>query len=173
MKAKNIKVWRNKVLERDNYICRDCGEQSNLLAHHIKSQFVFPHLKLRVENGITLCRQCHRKRLGFALRLFPYAEMIKKSYLPKMPTREQTNRHQEVIDNLASLPRIMRNAYRSKGYKIRGRRGAYRITFPKMWTERVRSKTGLSLNNFLEQYRAEWLFNDFGGAFVRFVREGK
>src|ERR1700728_482460 len=59
----SYKVWRLQVFERDDYRCFDCGERGgDLEAHHIYPFALFPRLRFAIENGITLCRQCHRKR---------------------------------------------------------------------------------------------------------------
>jgi len=60
------KDWRKKVFERDNYTCQKCGDNrgGNLEAHHIKPRHLYPKLKYNLENGITLCRFCHRGICG-------------------------------------------------------------------------------------------------------------
>jgi hypothetical protein len=56
------KQWRNAVFERDNYTCQHCGQKGGKLnAHHIKPFSDYPHLRLEVNNGITLCTECHKK----------------------------------------------------------------------------------------------------------------
>ena len=55
--------WRKAVFERDNYTCQDCltiGGKLN--AHHIHKFSKYPAERYLVENGITLCVQCHRLR---------------------------------------------------------------------------------------------------------------
>lgn len=56
-----MKEWRRKVFERDNYTCRQCGYSKGkiLIAHHIKLFSKFPEFRLDVVNGITLCKHCH------------------------------------------------------------------------------------------------------------------
>lgn len=56
--------WRKRVLERDNYKCLDCGvnDKEVLDAHHIKSPKIYPELKTSLDNGITVCKNCHHKR---------------------------------------------------------------------------------------------------------------
>jgi hypothetical protein len=56
--------WRVDVFMRDAFTCRDCGDNrgGNLNAHHIKSFADFPELRLDIENGVTLCSGCHKKR---------------------------------------------------------------------------------------------------------------
>lgn len=89
--SKGNTEWRNRVFERDNYTCQDCGDNrgGNLNAHHIVyfskllSDFLSENTKLNIElekdrvklielgktdnrftdidNGITLCEACHIK----------------------------------------------------------------------------------------------------------------
>lgn len=55
--------WRLAVYERDYWTCQHCGkkERDDIVAHHIKSFNDFPDLRHDVDNGITLCRSCHKK----------------------------------------------------------------------------------------------------------------
>lgn len=56
------KEWRRDVFARDNYTCQACGKRGvRLEAHHIKEKCNFPELIYDVDNGITLCRECHKK----------------------------------------------------------------------------------------------------------------
>lgn len=58
-----LRLWREAVFARDNWTCQDClirgGE---LQAHHIKSFTKYPELRTSIENGLTLCLKCHKKR---------------------------------------------------------------------------------------------------------------
>ena len=55
--------WRNGVFERDNYICKCCSyDKGNILvAHHLDSYDVHADVRYDVDNGITLCKPCHKK----------------------------------------------------------------------------------------------------------------
>lgn len=55
--------WRRVVFERDHYTCRHCGDNrgGNLNAHHIKGFSAFPDLRYELDNGITLCEECHEE----------------------------------------------------------------------------------------------------------------
>lgn len=59
------KHWRTQVFIRDKYTCQKCFAKSGngytiiLNAHHIKSFALFPNERFSVDNGITLCEQCH------------------------------------------------------------------------------------------------------------------
>ena len=57
------KQWRKNVFKRDNYTCKNCGlTKTYLQAHHIKQVSTHPKLIYDVNNGITLCIQCHKKK---------------------------------------------------------------------------------------------------------------
>jgi hypothetical protein len=54
--------WRKEVYERDNYTCQCCSDNSsgNLNAHHLYSWDKNPEIRFDVNNGITLCKTCHK-----------------------------------------------------------------------------------------------------------------
>ena len=55
------KEWRKAVFERDDYTCSLCGQRGStvLHAHHILPWQEYPILRFVVDNGITLCKDCH------------------------------------------------------------------------------------------------------------------
>lgn len=57
----NYDNWRKYILERDKFICQDCGKIGSN-THHIKSYIKFPDLRLKISNGTTLCNKCHKLR---------------------------------------------------------------------------------------------------------------
>jgi hypothetical protein len=67
MDSLEYKNWRRKVFERDNYSCVECGIRSGkgivveIHADHIKSYKDFPEFRLDIDNGRTLCKDCHVK----------------------------------------------------------------------------------------------------------------
>jgi hypothetical protein len=52
-------ILRGRVLERDGFMCVDCGSSIALEVHHIKPVKDFPELEFETDNCITLCRSCH------------------------------------------------------------------------------------------------------------------
>jgi 5-methylcytosine-specific restriction endonuclease McrA len=63
------KKWRIAVFERDSYTCQVCRKVGTYLnAHHIKSWKNYPDLRFNVNNGITLCEDCHKLTDNFMHR---------------------------------------------------------------------------------------------------------
>ena len=60
--SREYKEWRKKVFQRDGYKCVLCGDEKsgNLEADHIKDFASYPELRLEVNNGRTLCKECHK-----------------------------------------------------------------------------------------------------------------
>lgn len=56
------KIWRSAVFQRDEWLCQTCRlrENNKLHAHHIKSWIDYPELRFDVNNGVTLCENCHK-----------------------------------------------------------------------------------------------------------------
>ncbi|BDR82560.1 HNH endonuclease [Clostridium tetani] len=65
IKNRNIegyKEWIRQVYKRDDYTCQCCGDNKghNLNAHHILNYSEYKDLRLDINNGITLCKKCHK-----------------------------------------------------------------------------------------------------------------
>lgn len=52
-------LWRKKVIERDKD-CQVCHSQTRLESHHIYSWTGYPEKRFDINNGIILCRTCHK-----------------------------------------------------------------------------------------------------------------
>jgi 5-methylcytosine-specific restriction endonuclease McrA len=94
------KEWRQKVFERDNFNCQECGcnDVKVLHPHHIFSFHKNVDLRLDINNGITLCKSCHAKKEGFPKGYIPWAkgrkfttEHIQKSVITKKIRRLYAN----------------------------------------------------------------------------------
>lgn len=73
MSRKDYKDWRRSVYDRDGYKCLECGidgDGKNLQADHIKPYSTHPELRLSVENGRTLCVDCHKKTDTYGWKMF-------------------------------------------------------------------------------------------------------
>ncbi len=59
-KSLEYKLWAKAVKERDNYTCQICGQRGGYLeSDHIKPFCEFVELRFDLDNGRTLCADCH------------------------------------------------------------------------------------------------------------------
>jgi len=58
--------WKQEVIRRDDYTCQKCGLRETLVgfmqADHIQPKGAYPDLEFELDNGQTLCPNCHRKK---------------------------------------------------------------------------------------------------------------
>jgi len=60
---KMLITWSNDVRKRDEYVCQHCNHDfypHECDAHHIMPKAKFPQYAYDLDNGITLCKECHR-----------------------------------------------------------------------------------------------------------------
>jgi len=62
--------WRSNVFKRDDYTCKCCNKKGGKLeSHHIKPYAIYIGDRYILENGLTLCYECHKKlhkKYGFS-----------------------------------------------------------------------------------------------------------
>ena len=62
---KRYKKWRANIFARDDWTCQTCsrrscsGDKVYIEAHHINSWAQYPEERYDLENGVTLCKECH------------------------------------------------------------------------------------------------------------------
>ena len=67
--------WRTKVFERDLYICQICFQAGGYLqADHKKPFSLYPDLRLDINNGQTLCFDCHKIKTKNDWKLYKFYE---------------------------------------------------------------------------------------------------
>lgn len=61
-------AWKRKVFARDKYTCQYCGSTKHLNAHHIWYFAEYPEIAYDIDNGLTLCENCHKieHSIGYA-----------------------------------------------------------------------------------------------------------
>lgn len=83
-KMYEYRQWRSDVYTRDDWTCQSCGLRKRLEAHHIKPfSFIIEEYKIitleqarlcdelwNINNGQTLCIDCHKKTDSYAGRGF-------------------------------------------------------------------------------------------------------
>lgn len=52
--------WKAQVFVRDGRLCVLCGSGERIEADHIKPFSTYPEFRFDVNNGRTLCHECHR-----------------------------------------------------------------------------------------------------------------
>lgn len=63
--SSEYKEWRKSVFKRDNYTCQMCDKRGGKLnSHHIYKFSNNPEFVFDINNGITLCYDCHVSRVN-------------------------------------------------------------------------------------------------------------
>lgn len=74
-RSKQYKEWRTAVFERDNYTCQLCGVRGGTLnADHIKPFALYKELRFQLNNGRTLCANCHKSTPTFGGKMISYVK---------------------------------------------------------------------------------------------------
>ena len=90
-----------------------CGDtKGNFHLHHILPRRDFPHLTFAINNGITLCRECHEKTMGKEYEFIALIEKVANSEKP-LPNSEVTPNQAEG-DSLRACVETMGNLRKEK-----------------------------------------------------------
>ncbi len=68
--TREYRLWREAVFQRDNWTCVWCFRRGVYIeADHIKPFSLYPELRFAIDNGRTLCKDCHRKTDTYFFKL--------------------------------------------------------------------------------------------------------
>lgn len=102
---RKYKEWTKTIRERDQHVCIMCKSSDKLQVHHIETWQHSPELRFSVNNGVLLCKACHRETFK---REQEY-EFIFKNYITSV--RYKTN------DKLPSYDTYLQMKYGDKDGK--------------------------------------------------------
>lgn len=76
-----LNEWRKLVFKRDNYTCQHCNQYGGKLqADHIKPYCAYPELRWDLDNGRTLCVDCHKKTDTYGSKAIKFKIEVSNSY---------------------------------------------------------------------------------------------
>lgn len=78
-KSEKYLEWKRAIYKRDGHKCSYCGRKDMVIhAHHIVPIYEDESKIFDVNNGITLCRECHEKTYGKEKEFIPVFQAIIK-----------------------------------------------------------------------------------------------
>ena len=99
-------LWRTLCLKRDGFACVLCQSRGRLEVHHIVRWTDAPLLRLKKNNGVTLCHGCHKKHHQTVGHEFP-AEITAHllNYVQGKASRQQYELQMNAMQMLYDLGR--------------------------------------------------------------------
>lgn len=91
--------WKLSVFERDGRICALCGKQSKRTchAHHILPKRDRQDLLFDINNGITLCKDCHA---SINKKEYEYVEFFQNMIRPKQNSVNSVNAEMQIPNQI-------------------------------------------------------------------------
>ncbi|GEM_PF-5105015 len=96
----NYHNWRETILKRDNYSCQCCGRSKSLEVHHLHPYSERPDLRLDVNNGVILCKECH-KRYHYLYDIDQVNPMTFSKFLRRYSHKHVNYKYLEKANNLS------------------------------------------------------------------------
>lgn len=102
--------WIRQIYKKDGYVCRCCGKNSGFNAHHLNGYNWDKEHRFDVNNGITLCEDCHKEfhsLYGYGdntieqFREFLYNKYLKTNDLKYLNILEDIDIRATLINNLS------------------------------------------------------------------------
>lgn len=106
-------LWRAETYRRDKWTCRICGSKKLIEAHHIYPLRSHFSKRFDKDNGITLCRKCHRTIYGKELLIAEDLKEIIKNSVNSGDTLKEDNPEPSQESNLSEGATT-----RKRGYSI-------------------------------------------------------
>lgn len=107
-KLRTLIEWSTAVKARDCK-CVECSATTALVAHHVRPKSQYPELKFDLENGVTLCVDCHKDHH----KKHPVIG-IGKDVVGKVALKKRIKEQEEIIaaykrqvEKLDQLPKII------------------------------------------------------------------
>ena len=116
----NHPKWARAVKSRDGFKCQKCDSTNHLHAHHIEHRRNRPDLALVVDNGVTLCDECHadahenNPTVARAIRLL---KSRKRASGPRGPVRKA----EEIVEYPSMQASDLEDWITSRGLGYRGK----------------------------------------------------
>ena len=88
-------AWRKSVKKRDGEKCILCDSTNRIQVHHIEKWADKPHIRFDINNGVSLCYNCH---LTTFKREEEY-EYIFKNYILKLKNKNLVSNYELYIKN--------------------------------------------------------------------------